>query len=499
MAPLTLLQFFHWYYPADHSLWNRLRTEIPHLKKKGITGIWLPPASKGASGGYSVGYDAYDLFDLGEFDQKGSIATKYGTRAEYLRAVKACRKAGIDVLADAVFNHKAGADELEKISVRKVDPANRTEFISDAFDIEAWTRFTFPGRKGKYSQFIWDHHCFSGIDLAHDLNESGIFRIQNEYGEGWEEMIEEELGNYDYLMNADIEFRNPAVREEIKYWGKWFLETTGVSGFRLDAVKHISPAFIREWTAYLQSITENHLLFIGEYWNMYSVDPLLRYLEATEDRVQLFDAPLHHNFYLASRLGNKYDLRIIFDNSLLQARPDRAITIVDNHDTQPLQELESPVEAWFKPLAYALILLRRDGIPCIFYPALYGAHYTDKGGDGQDHEIWLSRVDELDILLPIRAELATGDQYDYFDHPNCIGWVRKGDPANPDTGIAVILSNGSEGFKYMELGPAHAGMTYCDALHKDQQLTLDEKGGAEFHCPAGSLGLWIAASVARKF
>ncbi|MDI8752022.1 hypothetical protein MJH54_31455, partial [Salmonella enterica subsp. enterica serovar Montevideo] len=41
-----------------------------------------------------------------------------------------------------------------------------------------------------------------------------------------------------------------------------------------------------------------------------------------------------------------------------------------NHDTQPLQALEAPVEPWFKPLAYALILLRENGVPSVFYPDL---------------------------------------------------------------------------------------------------------------------------------
>jgi hypothetical protein len=40
-----------------------------------------------------------------------------------------------------------------------------------------------------------------------------------------------------------------------------------------------------------------------------------------------------------------------------------AVTLVDNHDTQPLQALEAPVEDWFKPIAYAFILLRKDGYP----------------------------------------------------------------------------------------------------------------------------------------
>ena len=38
------------------------------------------------------------------------MATKYGTRAEYLAAVAACRNAGLHIYADAVFNHLMGAD-----------------------------------------------------------------------------------------------------------------------------------------------------------------------------------------------------------------------------------------------------------------------------------------------------------------------------------------------------------------------------------------------------
>ena len=62
-----------------------------------------------------------------------------------------------------------------------------------------------------------------------------------------------------------------------------------------------------------------------------------------------------------------YDLRTIFDNNLVKQQPVLAVNLVENHDSQPLQFLESVVEAWFKLLAYALILLRYDGYPCIFY------------------------------------------------------------------------------------------------------------------------------------
>lgn len=36
------------------------------------------------------------------------------------------------------------------------------------------------------------------------------------------------------------------------------------------------------------------------------------------------------------------------------------------------QTVETPIEAFFKPLAYCLILLREQGYPCVFYGDLYG-------------------------------------------------------------------------------------------------------------------------------
>ena len=88
----TMIQFFHWYTPADGSFWKHVTAEAPRLAKMGITAVWLPPACKAAGGGYSVGYDIYDLYDLGEFDQKGTVRTRYGTKAEYIEAVHLAKR-----------------------------------------------------------------------------------------------------------------------------------------------------------------------------------------------------------------------------------------------------------------------------------------------------------------------------------------------------------------------------------------------------------------------
>lgn len=84
----------------------------------------------------SVGYDIYDVYDLGEFDQKGSRATKYGTKEELSALVDEAHKHGIVSYIDAVLNHKFGADQTEKFPVREVDSNDRTQFTTDVYPIE---------------------------------------------------------------------------------------------------------------------------------------------------------------------------------------------------------------------------------------------------------------------------------------------------------------------------------------------------------------------------
>ena len=485
------MQYFHWYVPDDGTFWNRVKEQAGFIADLGITAVWLPPAHKGKDGANASGYDVYDFYDLGEFDQKGSVRTKFGTAAELKQAVNELHNKGIGVYADIILNHMGGADEIERVWVRRVNEDNRNQFESDPFEIDTYTKFTFPGRKGKYSQFIWDHKCFTGVDYAHDLGESAVFSILNEYGEGWEEVIDDEKGNYDYLMFCDIEHRNPAVREELKRFTSWFFNEIKFDGVRLDAVKHMAPRFMNEWLDHATSIKPD-LFAVGEYWAPGDLPLLLKYLDAVGNRMSLFDAALHHNFYNASKTGKDYDLRQILDESLVKARPDKAVTVVDNHDTQPLQALEAPVESWFKPLAYALTLLRSEGYPCVFYPDVYGAHYTGKGRDGNDHEIFLEKCDGIETLLKARKVYAYGDQRDYFEDKNCIGWTREGNEENERSGCAVVMSNGDHSMRKMEIGKRHAGKNFYDVLQKNNaEITIDKNGWGEFPVTAGTVSVYV--------
>ena len=471
-----MMQYFEWYMNCNQNLWNEITKKAEELSKQGITALWLPPAYKGYGGKEEVGYAVYDVYDLGEFDQKGTIKTKYGSKDEYLNCIIALKQSGIDAYADIVLNHKMGADMLQTIPATKVDWGNHNELIANQETVKVATKFTFPGRKHKYSDFEWNWTHFDGIDYDENSKEHAIFKFKNK---DWSDAVDEEYGNYDYLMGADLDFKNPEVVEECKKWGKWYLETTKVDGFRLDAVKHIDAKFYKDWIKLLREQTKSELFTVGEYWSG-DVAKLHRYIKETEGEISLFDVPLHYNLEAASKDEN-YDMSKILEGTLVKENALKAVTFVDNHDTQPDQSLQSFVERWFKPSAYSIILLRKDGYPCIFYGDYYGISHNN-----------IPPVEELKTIIKLRKEKSYGEQHDYFDNPNIIGWTRSGDEEHIKSGLAVVISNKQDGEKRMYIGKELSGENFIDSMGNiKEEVIIDEEGYGNFKVKAKSVSIWV--------
>lgn len=109
----VLLQTFEWHSPCTRKHYVQLTKLLPRFAELGITSIWLPPGCK-ADNPEGNGYDIYDLWDLGEFNQKGTRSTKWGSREELDQLIAAAKKWGVDVVWDAVINHKQAGDQTEK-------------------------------------------------------------------------------------------------------------------------------------------------------------------------------------------------------------------------------------------------------------------------------------------------------------------------------------------------------------------------------------------------
>ncbi|MCB2313815.1 alpha-amylase [Clostridium tagluense] len=469
----TIMQFFEWYLPSDGGHWNFLKQHSKELSDVGINTLWLPPAYKGGGGINDTGYGVYDLYDLGEFDQKSSVRTKYGTKEQYIEAIAEAHKNNIEVIGDIVLNQKGGADDTEWVKVVKVEPTNRNNKISGEYDIKAWTKYNFAGRNNKYSDFKWNWEHFNGVDWDENKKESAIFQFTG-LSKGWDQDVDSENGNYDYLMLTDVDVSSTVVCEELLKWGLWYIEIAKLDGFRLDAVKHIDYEFFNKWINDIRNITKKEMFTVGEYWSA-DLNILKKYVEDTNHAFNIFDVPLHYNFFSAAKEKENYDLRGLMSNTLISCYPENSVTFVNNHDTQPGQSLESFVDKSFSLQAYTFILTRQEGIPCIFFGDYYGIPNNDIA----------PLKDPLDKLLKARRDFAYGWQHDYFDDAHIVGWTR-------EKGLAALISNGNNGgSKKMFLGEDLSGKTFVDITgNSPGEIKIAEDGNGDFTVNGNSYSVW---------
>lgn len=431
-----ILQAFYWDVPQTPPWWQKLAAEAPIYKDKGFGAIWLPPPYKGGAGVNDVGYGVYDRYDLGEFKQKNTTRTRYGTKDELTAAVTALHANGIKVYSDIVMNHMLGGDGTETVNGAKV-----------------WSRFANPGRNGAYSTFQWDYTRFNGCEQF-GWKQWNAWDFDAYYGgDAW-----------DNLLGCEIRFADPAVRAELITWGKWLTQTLALDGYRLDATKHMLTSFVIEW---LDAVKGDRFA-VSEAW-LGNLDNLKDYAQRTQGKTHLFDVPLHYLFNEMSAANGGFDMRRLKNAGFVAARPELAVTFVDNHDTVKDGGLFSPVDR-FKLSAYAYILLREGGVPTVFHP------------DFEAHK------DAIAALMALRSSHARGKGDEHAEtNANVYVYSRAGDA---DGGGLVLLLNDGATDQTLDVVTPFASTTLTLA-GIGTEAKSDASGKVRLFVRASDYAVWI--------
>ncbi len=327
-----------------------------------------------------------------------------------------------------------------------------------------------------------------------------------------------EKGNYDYLTGCDFDYGRFDVREEMKYWGEWLVKELNLDGIRLDAVKHVNADFIQEWLGHVRWKAGKNLFAVAEYIAG-DTGPLHNYITrvsaygAYPQQVSLFDFPLRFKFGNAARQGEAYDLRDLNSGTLMAEQPALAVTFVENHDYEEGRAYESHVEEWFKPLAYAFILLRKNGYPCLFFPDYYGSLNWDEP-ERRWHHAQKSGKEYLDLLLKLRKQFALGEERFYADK-NVAGWIRMGFVPGAKGAMAVVINISYGSVKPVRMNTGRFNKRFYHLatikLTKDgflvvrnrydlygdkaEGLWTDSNGWGNFLADGGSAAIWIEDGV----
>ena len=237
--------------------WDELQRRLPEIAEAGYTSLWLPPPAKGGSV-YSVGYDLFDPFDLGDLNQRGTVRTRYGTKAELVAAVELAHRLGLRVYFDNIMNHRG----FEVPGYNSSTPTNLYPgLVPGDFHLQQnGTYFANWGNIGNWNN-TWEiqNQPLSGlIDLA---NEPGS--VNWNFGAtlgstAAKPYFIRQPSHPEYYMDASrppiagpwrpfAGTNGTPVPEDVGAYliraVMWTLAETKCDGFRLDAVKHVPSGF----------------------------------------------------------------------------------------------------------------------------------------------------------------------------------------------------------------------------------------------------------------
>ncbi len=288
----------------------------------GITGIWLMPIHESPS------YHGYDVLDY------RSVNPDYGTMDDFKEFLSAAHDRGIKVIIDLVLNHTSIDIEWFEASASSPDNPYRN-----------WYRWedSNPGYSGPWGQTVWHNRGSSYY-----------------YGLFWGGM-------------PDLNYEEPAVKEEVFDITRFWLEDIGIDGFRLDAVKYIyedgnkledlstTHQFWNEFTTVVKTSNPN-AFSVGEAWT--STSKVVPYV--MDDRLDFcFDFDLSSAMFNAINSRNVSSLRSQINHMISSYPYYQFGTFSTNHDQNRLMSELSSNESAVKLMAGMYLTL--PGIPFLYY------------------------------------------------------------------------------------------------------------------------------------
>jgi glycosidase len=287
----------------------------------GVTGIWLMPIMQ------SPTYHGYDVLDYRQVEQD------YGTNEDFKQLMAGAHKRGIAVIVDMVLNHTSSENPWFKESQKPGSPYNNWYI---------WQN-TNPGYPGPWGQQVW-----------YALGDRFYYAVF------WSGM-------------PDLNYRHPAVTQEMYDIARFWLQDMGADGFRLDA-----PIYLVETGIQLESSSETHTWFqdyqrylvslkpdvmtVGEVWKPAFVAG--GYVQDKSFNLA-FDFDLAGN--MLSSVQSGFNMGIISGQKNANGvfPPGQYAAFLTNHDQdRAFYEVGRDFE---KAKVAATLLLTTTGVPFIYY------------------------------------------------------------------------------------------------------------------------------------
>lgn len=292
---------------------NGITQKLDYLQKLGINAIWLMPIHPSSS------YHGYDVINY------YAVNPDYGTMGDFKNLLNEAHKRDIKIIIDLVLNHTSNQHPFFMDANSSPDSLYRDWYVWSDTSGDRWHQ----GNGGYYYGYFGD-------------------------------------------TMPDLNYRNPAVTEQLFKLVSYWLTDIGIDGFRLDAAKHL----IEEGNK-LENTESTHEWLKGFYTFYKNTNPdaytvgevagaggfiATKYTQQTD---HIF------NFELASGIVNSIvgeansSVNSAWTFTLKDASNGEYATFLTNHDqNRVMSDLNGNME---KAKLAAAILLTSPGTPFLYY------------------------------------------------------------------------------------------------------------------------------------
>lgn len=343
---------------------------LDYIADLGATAIWSTPLLLDDENGAS--YHGYSCSDYYRIDPR------YGSNELFKSYVDECHKRDLKVIMDIVPNH-----------------SSTSHWWYDDQPFKDWTH-----QWDSYTQSNW---TFS-TNMDFNASKSDLYQMES----GW----------FDRTM-ADMNLDNPYLLNYFKQWAIWWIEYSGLDGFRVDTYPYNEKMPMSEWC---KAVMEEYPNFniVGEVWT--SSIPQLAYWQGGNNNKDGFnshlksimDFPLHDAIRAAMAEGGDKGgwgsgmIRIydVLSHDFVYHDLSNMMIMAGNHDTDRIGDVVEGDVRRMKIVAALLCTMR--GMPQM----LYGDELMFRSSDRSKGHPTL-RID-----FPGGWE---GDEVSYFEESGRVG------------------------------------------------------------------------------
>ena len=338
---------------------NGIREHLDYFNELGVTALWLTPVLENDSPDDERGYSTYHGYATTDYYR---VDPRFGTNEDYRRLCDEAHAKGLKVVMDMIFNH-SGFEHPWTQDMPTKDWLNLPDWLKESQGTSNPTGTSFQQTSYKLTP-VKDPYV-SQVDLRETVD-------------GW------------FVPTMpDLNQRNPHVMTYLIQNSKWWIETIGIDGIRMDTYPYADAKGMARW---MKELDEEYPNFntVGETWvtepaytAAWQKDSKLSkdnsYLKTVMDFSffeKLSQAKNEETDAWWQGLNRLYN-SFVYD--YLYEDPDHVMAFVDNHDTDRF--LGNGRDSLMLKQALALLMTVRR-IPQMYYGTEIMMNGTKEVTDG---------------------------------------------------------------------------------------------------------------------